>query len=135
MLFKTSNIFFLSLFMKKTLVIGASENPLRYGNKAVRLLQEFDHDIVALGQKKGIINGTPIITEWSEIPTDIHTITLYLRPQLQDEVFIQRVLSITPVRIIFNPGTENSKFFNDALSRNIETIEACTLVMLRLGSY
>lgn len=38
--------------MKKTLVIGASENPERYSNKAIRALLSHNHDVIALGLKK-----------------------------------------------------------------------------------
>ncbi|MEZ5068420.1 MAG: CoA-binding protein [Bacteroidia bacterium] len=33
---------------KKTLVIGASENPARYSNKAIHKLRFSDHPVVAL---------------------------------------------------------------------------------------
>ena len=38
---------------KKTIVIGASPNPERYAYKAVQLLQEHGHTVIALGKTEG----------------------------------------------------------------------------------
>ena len=40
---------------KKTLVIGASENPSRYAFIAANRLLQYGHDIVLLGNRKGMI--------------------------------------------------------------------------------
>ena len=41
--------------MKKTLVIGVSQNEERYSNRAVRLLRNYKHEVVALGLREGKI--------------------------------------------------------------------------------
>ena len=65
---------------------------------------------------------------------DVDTITLYLNPSRQKELY-DYILSLKPRRIIFNPGTENPEFEEMAESKGIETVEACTLVMLSIGNY
>ena len=49
--------------MKKTLVIGASSNPQRYSYKAVKLLSNYQHEVLALGIKDGEIGDIKIKTE------------------------------------------------------------------------
>ena len=44
--------------IKKTLVLGASENPERYSFKAVEKLKSQGHSVVAVGNKKGIIGDS-----------------------------------------------------------------------------
>ncbi len=39
--------------LKNTLVIGASENPERYSNKAIRRLNQHKHPVFAIGNKIG----------------------------------------------------------------------------------
>ena len=119
--------------MKKTLVIGASENPQRYSYLAIESLKKHDHEIVALGLKKGIVNGTPIITGNPDLQ-DIDTVTLYIGPKIQPEYY-HYVLSLKPKRVIFNPGTENPEFEELLKQNKIEPVEACTLVMLSVGNY
>jgi uncharacterized protein len=118
---------------KKTLVLGASENPARYSYLAINRLKNNNHPVIAIGKKKGTVAGVAIETEKTEA-IDIDTITLYLSPQNQKEYY-DYIISLHPKRIIFNPGTENDELAGLALKNNIKTIEACTLVLLSTGQY
>jgi uncharacterized protein len=118
---------------KKTLVLGASENPARYSYLAINRLTNNKHPVVAIGKKKGTVAGIIIETGKIEIE-DIDTVTLYLSPQHQKEYY-DYIISLHPKRIIFNPGTENDELAVLALKNNIKPIEACTLVLLSTGQY
>lgn len=119
--------------MKKTVVIGASDNPARYANMAVRKLKSYGHEVIAVGLKDGMIGEVPVTKERKPI-ADVDTVTLYVGPQHQP-YWYEYILSLKPKRIIFNPGTENSEFEKMARDKGIETPEACTLVMLSVGNY
>lgn len=118
---------------KKTLVIGASTKPERYSNKAVRMLREYAHDVVALAKRTGQVNGVPIQTEFPH-EERIHTVTLYLRANRQHEYY-EKIINLKPNRVIFNPGAENNEFRKKLESTGIETVENCTLVMLRTQQF
>jgi uncharacterized protein len=118
---------------KKTLVLGASENPARYSNMAVTRLKNHQHPVVAIGKKKGTVAGIAIETEKIKVD-DIDTVTLYLSPAHQKEYY-DYIISLHPKRIIFNPGAENDELADLALKNNIKPIEACTLVLLSTGQY
>lgn len=118
---------------KKTVVLGASENPSRYSYLAVNKLRAYGHSVVAIGNKKGAIGDTAITTERPD-EKDIDTVTLYLNPQLQQQYY-DYILSLKPKRIIFNPGTENDELEELATSNGIQAMEACTLVLLGTGQY
>jgi len=118
---------------KKTLVLGASENPARYSYLAINRLKNHNHPVVAIGRRKGKVAGVEI--EKEKIPyTDIDTVTLYLNAANQKEYY-DYIISLHPRRIIFNPGTENEELEELALRNNIKLVEACTLVMLSTGQY
>jgi len=118
---------------KTTLVIGASENPERYAYKAVKSLIAKGHSVFAEGLRVGKIDELTISNK-KRIYKDIDTITLYVGPKNQPSWY-EYILSLNPKRIIFNPGTENEAFKDLAHKAGIETIEACTLVMLSIGNY
>lgn len=119
--------------MKKTLVLGASDNPSRYSYLAVEKLARYGHTVVAIGKKEGLIGNTPVIKGKPD-EKDVDTVTLYLNPQLQEQYYAY-ILALHPKRIIFNPGTENAELEKLASDNQIETLEACTLVMLGTGQY
>ena len=118
---------------KKTLVLGASDNPSRYSYLAINRLQANKHPVVAVGRKETEVNGievhkNPVAAE------GVDTITLYLNPQNQVEYY-DYILGLKPKRIIFNPGTENPELIQKAKQAGIEPVIACTLVMLSTGQY
>ncbi len=119
--------------MKKTVVLGASDNPARYSYLAVEKLNRYGHTIVAIGKKEGMIGANRIITT-HPAENEVDTVTLYLNPSLQKDYY-DYILSLHPKRLIFNPGTENEELFELAKANGIKPIEACTLVMLGTGQY
>jgi len=117
----------------KTLIIGASSNPERYSYLALNRLRKFNHEVVAIGNRVAkvadvdIQKGLPALTA-------IDTVTLYLNPTNQIPYY-DYLLQLKPRRVIFNPGTENIELEKKLQENNIETIEACTLVMLSTGQF
>lgn len=119
--------------MKKTLVIGASENTARYSNRAIRMLVHEKIPVVAVGLREGEVLGIKIQTGFPDVK-DVDTVTLYVGPQNQ-HVYYDYILGLKPKRVIFNPGTENPGFQNRLTKAGIEPLEACTLIMLSIGNY
>ena len=118
---------------KKTLVLGASSNPSRYSYLALNRLAHYGHPTVAVGRRKTAVAGVDI--EKEKVPFEnVDTVTLYLNPTNQKEYY-NYIISLKPNRIIFNPGTENEELYRLARENNIQTMEACTLVLLSTGQY
>lgn len=118
---------------KKTLVMGASLNPARYSNMAIRRLLANGHEVYAIGLREGMVDGVKIEKGMPDFKY-VHTITLYLNAKNQ-ESYYDYFFSLDPARIIFNPGAENRDLFDRCRQKNIEPTEACTLVMLSIGVF
>lgn len=118
---------------KKTLVLGATTKPGRYANIATEMLLKKGFEIELLGNSQGSILGHTIKTNKEDI-SDIDTVTIYLssKNQLDFEDFI---LNLQPRRVIFNPGAENEELEKKLGEKGIETINACTLVMISTNQY
>jgi len=56
------------------------------------------------------------------------------KAQNQSE-WINYLIGLKPVRILFNPGTENPLFFQKATEAGIDVQNVCTLVMLTTGQF
>ncbi len=121
--------------MKRTCIIGASPNPSRYSYSATKLLMDHGHEVIPVSIKKGMVEGQTIldIRDKPKID-DIDTLTLYINRYNQVE-WHDYLLALKPKRIIFNPGAENQELNKLARANGIETLEACTLVMLHAGLY
>ncbi len=119
---------------KKTLIVGASENPQRYAFKAAKMLSDFGHDIVLFGKSGGQFNAIEIQKKLPDVIPDLHTITLYINPTHQ-EALMDKLIALAPKRILFNPGTENPIFAKKAQNAGIQTEDACTLVLLSTDQF
>jgi len=117
----------------KTLILGATNNPARYAYLAAHRLVAAGHEIVNIGIKKGEVAGVQIQPANEPLP-DIHTVTLYVGPKLQEQYY-DYLIKTKPKRIIFNPGTENEALANLARASGIVPVYACTLVLLSTGQY
>ena len=118
---------------KKTLVLGASLKPERYSNIAINRLRNYNHEVKAFGLRSGEVSGVAIDTELLQYK-GIDTVTLYLNPKRQEN-FYNYIIGLKPNRVIFNPGTENDKFYSLLKDHNIDYEVACTLVLLGTGQY
>lgn len=118
---------------KKTLIVGASEKPDRYANRAAHSLLRHGHEIEMLGLREGEIQGNPIRTGHPDLK-DIDTVTMYVSPRNQTG-YHEYIKRLKPRRVIFNPGTEDPAFMRELKQEGIEPVQACTLVMLSIGNY
>jgi len=118
---------------KTTVVIGASANPVRYSNLAVKQLKSHGHDVIPIGIREGTIDSIPIVIGKPDVK-EVDTVTLYLNSQRQKEYY-DYILKLHPKRIIFNPGAENPELEKLLEEKGIEPMEACTLVLLSTGQY
>ena len=118
---------------KITLVFGASLNPERYSNMAIHRLSTNAIEVKAFGLKKGTVNGVTIDTNLERYQ-NIHTVTLYVNPKRQ-EAYYDYIIGLNPARVIFNPGTENLKFYKLLSEASIAYEASCTLVLLSTNQY
>lgn len=117
----------------KTLVIGASPNPDRYGNIVVKKLLNYGNEVVLMGSKKGNVEGIEIFIN-RPVQENVHSVTLYLSMKRQKDWY-DYIVELAPKRVIFNPGAENAELSAILKEENIEPVNACTLTMLSLALY
>lgn len=118
---------------KKTLLLGASLNPDKYAFKAITMLAEKGHTVLAIGQHTGEVAGVKVYTK--AIPlSKIHTVTLYLNAANQ-RPYYNYIIQAKPKRVIFNPGTENPELVQLLGLNKIKAEVACTLVLLSTNQF
>ncbi|MFZ4549518.1 MAG: CoA-binding protein [Bacteroidales bacterium] len=114
---------------KPTLVLGASLKPDRFSYRCVKTLVSANVPVYAIGLREGSIDRTPVYTGFRELH-NIHTVTLYLGSENQIP-WNDYIRKLKPVRVIFNPGTENPEFEETLKAEGVETIEDCTIMMVQ----
>ena len=115
-------------------VLGASPNPARYSNKAIRMLLSHGHSVIPVNPGYDRIEGLSVVPNPSELPQGVHTITVYVGPQHINPL-LDGIIAAKPARIIANPGAESSLLKQRAELAGITYVEACTLVLLSTGQF
>ena len=115
-------------------MLGASANPERYANSAVRQLQLHGHDVVAVNPAQPQIHGLQALPSLTAVNGPVDTISLYLAAA-QLPAQLPALLALRPRRVIFNPGTEQQQVAAALQAAGIEVVAACTLVMLATDSF
>jgi hypothetical protein len=119
---------------RHVVVLGASNKPLRYSNQAIRLLLEKGYQTTPVHPKLERIEGLPVAASLRAVRQPVDTLSLYVGPQrlvpLTDDI-----IALRPGRVIFNPGSESRDLVQRLEQAGIPWLEACTLVLLRIGTF
>ena len=122
--------------MSTVLLIGASNNPSRYSNKALHRLIAHGHRVIPLNPYSEITTIEPTIHHLSQVKEEkeIDIAVIYIRAELL-KPDIGELVRIAPVTVIFNPGAESLELKNELERHGIRTRNACTLVLLSIGQF
>lgn len=121
--------------VKQTVVVlGASPKSERYSNQAVHLLKKHGHQVIPVHPAIKEIAGLPVAASLADIDASVDTLTLYVS-SIHSTPLIDAILSLNPMRVIFNPGTENPALRTALKEQSIHAEEACTLILLNTGQF
>ncbi len=115
-------------------VLGASDKPERYSYKAVEMLAEKGHAVFPVHPAAASVVGRPVFKRLVDIAEPLDTITVYLGAE-RSSALADEIAGARPRRVIFNPGAENPELAKRLEAAGVETVNACTLVMLRTGRF
>jgi uncharacterized protein len=115
-------------------ILGASNKPERYSNQALHLLADKGHAVFPVHPALADIDGHPVFNTLADIPEPLDTVTMYVSPAHSTGMG-DALLAAAPRRVVFNPGTENPELEARLAAAGIETLRACTLVLLRTGQF
>ena len=118
----------------RVVVMGASNKPERYSYKAVMFLKEKGHEVFPVHPLLKEIEGMKVYPSIKDVKGPVDTVSLYISKDISSKL-ADEIIQKAPRRIIFNPGAENPEFEAKAAAQGIETLEACTLVLLRTNQF
>jgi hypothetical protein len=116
-------------------ILGISDNPERYSNKAYYLLKKKSHHVFPVSPNLKEIDGQQVYRSLSELgDQSIDTLTIYVKPEISSKLK-NEIENLKPGRVIFNPGTENPEVQELLTQQGIPYEEACTLVLLNTNQF
>ena len=119
---------------RHVVVLGASPKPHRYSYQAVVLLKSHGYPVTPVHTRAEQVAEVPVTPRLEAVTGPVDTLTLYLSPAHLAPL-ADAIVNLAPRRVIFNPGAESPELQQRLDAAGIHWIEACTLVLLRMGTF
>lgn len=116
---------------RKVLVVGASPNPERYSNMLIRRLLRAGHTAYPITPKNGPIEGLAVYRDLAAAPRDADVLSLYVNAEVSSRMK-DAILEAGVPKVVFNPGAENPTLREELRQKGVDTVEACSLVLLSM---
>jgi predicted CoA-binding protein len=115
-------------------VLGASNKPERFSNRAIRMLQEYGYHVIPVHPKLENIEGLVVKHDLAHIHVPVDTLTVYVGAE-RSTPLIDAIVKLNPERVILNPGTECEALELALMHNGISFVKDCTLMMLEQGRF
>ncbi len=116
--------------MPTVAILGASSDPAKFGNKAVRAHLKQGYTVYPVNPKGGEVEGLKVYPTLADVPAGrLNRISVYLPPAV-----LLKTLDEIAVRgcdeLFLNPGTESDAVLAKAEQLGLEPLLACSIVDL-----
>jgi len=120
--------------MKTVAVIGASSDRRKFGNRAFRAYREEGYKTIPINPNEASVEGVSTYPTVMDVPETIDMATVYVPPEIGItllEGFERKQIA----EIWINPGAESDELIAEARRRNLNVIEACSIVGIGRNPY
>ena len=113
--------------MPSVAVIGASNNPAKYGNKAVRAYRRQGWTVYPVNPTETTVEGLTTFPAVESIPGPVDRAALYVPPQVGIGLLDGIARKGVP-ELFVNPGAESDALLDTAERLGLNAIQACAIV-------
>ena len=112
----------------RVMIIGASSNRSKFGNKAVRPYLRGGHTVLPLNPNEPAVEGLPTYATVSDPPGPIDRALFYVQPAVGATLMKDLAARGDVGEIWLNPGAESPEVLAAADRAGLTTIQACSIV-------
>lgn len=112
---------------KRVAVIGASSDPRKFGNRAVRTFVRQGYEVLPVNPYETTIEGLRAWRSVADIPGPIDMVTFYVPPEIGFSL-LDEVAAVQPGEVWFNPGSEDDRLITRARELGLRPILACSII-------
>ena len=112
---------------KVVAVIGASTNPQKFGNKALRAFRHQGYDVVPINPHAPVVEGLKAYRSVLDVPFAIDMATFYVPPEIGETITGDVAAKQIP-EVWLNPGAESPALLAKARALNVRPIVACSIM-------
>ena len=119
---------------KVVAVIGASNNRVKFGNRALRAFRQQGYTVVPINPKEREVEGLKAYRSVLDVPGSIDMATFYVPPEVGERV-IEEVARKQIAEVWLNPGAESDALVSRARALSIQPIVGCSIMAIGQDPY
>jgi predicted CoA-binding protein len=119
---------------KTVAIIGASSNPRKFGNRAIRAFQRQGYIVIPINPNEAVVEGLKAYASVLDVPGDIDMATFYVPPDIGQKV-MPEVAQKRIREVWLNPGAESDELIQLARALKVEPILACSILGIGENPY
>lgn len=114
----------------RVMIVGASTNPDKYGNKAVRAYLNQKHTVLPVHPSAETIEGINAYPDVAAAPGPIDRASMYVPPEVGFDVVTKLAGRGDVAELWFNPGSDSDALIDHARSLGFQPVRACSIRMV-----
>jgi predicted CoA-binding protein len=119
---------------KVVAVIGASSNPRKFGNRAVRAFRRQGYTVIPINPNESQVEGLQAYGPVLDVAEAIDMATFYVPPHIGEKVMPEVARKQIP-EVWLNPGSESDALIRLARSLDVQPIVACSIIGIGENPY
>jgi predicted CoA-binding protein len=108
-------------------VIGASNDPRKYGNVAVRTYQQHGYEVYPVNPNETEVEGLRAFAKIGDVPVRPDMVSVYLPPPIVLKLLFE-IAAKGCDELWLNPGTESPEVLAEAERLGLNVVQACSIV-------
>jgi len=120
----------LMLGKKVWAVVGANQNPEKYGNMIYKKLRLRGYEVYAVNPLYDTVEGDQCYKDLKSLPKLPDVINMVVSPK-RSKAFVEEAAGLGIRYIWFQPGTYDDEVLDLAKKLGLETVQSCVLVATR----
>jgi len=113
---------------KKFAVVGATDNPQKYGNQIVKNLRSRGYEVYPVNPKLKELDGLTCYSRLADIPLKVDVVDFVVPPEVTEEILKQcKELGLN--RVWLQPGSESEKAITFCQQNNMKVVHSVCVMM------
>ena len=113
--------------MPVVVVVGASSDRNKFGNKARRVYMRQGWDVRPVHPSATEIEGVPAVASLDQLDPGVDRVTMYVPPAV-GLTMLEAIVELAPEEFWVNPGAESPELIQQAQEMGLEPIIGCAIL-------
>jgi len=113
---------------KKFAVVGATDNPEKYGNQILKNLKNRNYEVYPVNPRLKTVEGMKCYATLSELPVKVDVVD-FVVPPAATEAILKECLELGLDRIWLQPGSESETAIRFCRENNLKVVHGVCVMM------